>query len=68
MGDRFGLKLGLLGAPYYFILINAAILAAFWKFMRGEAHVTWSPLREDYPAETITAAASGSWIEQENAL
>ena len=56
VGDRFGLKLGLLGAPYYFILINAAIIAAFWKFMRGEAHITWSPLREEYSQKAVTSA------------
>jgi len=45
LAERLNLKLGLFGAPYYFILINLAIVVAFWKFMRGEAHVTWSPFR-----------------------
>jgi len=59
-GDRIGLKLGLLGAPYYFVLINAAILTAFWKFMRGEAHVIWSPIREEYIPEGVSSAPNRS--------
>jgi hypothetical protein len=45
LADRSGVKLGPLALPYYFILINAAVVAAFMKFMRGQAHVVWEPLR-----------------------
>jgi cellulose synthase/poly-beta-1,6-N-acetylglucosamine synthase-like glycosyltransferase len=44
--DRGGIKIGPLALPYYFALANAASVVAFAKFMRGEAHVTWEPLRE----------------------
>jgi cellulose synthase/poly-beta-1,6-N-acetylglucosamine synthase-like glycosyltransferase len=43
---RFGVRLGVAGLPYYFVLANVAILAAFIQFARGEAHVVWEPLRE----------------------
>ncbi|HXG68764.1 MAG TPA: glycosyltransferase family 2 protein [Blastocatellia bacterium] len=48
--DRAGLRLGLLGLPYYFVLANLASLVAFVKFIRGEAHVVWEPIREGGPA------------------
>jgi hypothetical protein len=48
---RAGLKIGPLALPYYFALANAASVVAFAKFIRGEAHVTWEPLRETSPSE-----------------
>jgi hypothetical protein len=48
---RMGLKIGPLALPYYFALANAASVVAFAKFIRGEAHVTWEPLRETTPSE-----------------
>jgi glycosyltransferase involved in cell wall biosynthesis len=30
-------------APYYFVLLNVACAAAFWKFMGGQKMVTWKP-------------------------
>jgi hypothetical protein len=44
--DRLELRIGPLGFPYYFALANAASLVAFLKFMRGEAHIVWEPIRE----------------------
>ncbi len=44
--ERLKLKIGPLAVPYYFILINAAAVRAFLKFMRGEKHVVWEPMRE----------------------
>jgi cellulose synthase/poly-beta-1,6-N-acetylglucosamine synthase-like glycosyltransferase len=44
--ERSRWRLGLLGLPYYFVLANAASLAAFVQFMRGKAHVLWEPIRE----------------------
>jgi cellulose synthase/poly-beta-1,6-N-acetylglucosamine synthase-like glycosyltransferase len=46
LGERAGRRLGMLGLPYYFVLANAASLAAFIQFMRGKAHVLWEPIRE----------------------
>lgn len=46
VGDRAGLRLGPLAIPYYFVLSNVATVVAFLKFLRGEAHVIWQPLRE----------------------
>jgi cellulose synthase/poly-beta-1,6-N-acetylglucosamine synthase-like glycosyltransferase len=48
IGDRSGVKLGPLALPYYFVLVNAAAPVAFVKFMRGESHVVWEPMR-DWP-------------------
>jgi cellulose synthase/poly-beta-1,6-N-acetylglucosamine synthase-like glycosyltransferase len=49
--ERAGIKIGPLALPYYFVLANAASVVAFAKFMRGEAHVTWEPLREPNTSE-----------------
>jgi cellulose synthase/poly-beta-1,6-N-acetylglucosamine synthase-like glycosyltransferase len=46
LADRFNKKLGPLAIPYYFILVNIATVRAFFKFMSGEAHVVWEPVRE----------------------
>src|SRR5262245_7947615 len=56
LGVRSGVRLGPLALPYYFVLVNAAAAVAFSKFMRGEAHVVWEPLR-DWP-QTEPAGAS----------
>jgi cellulose synthase/poly-beta-1,6-N-acetylglucosamine synthase-like glycosyltransferase len=50
LGERLGLRLGVLALPYYFVLANAASLAAFVHFMRGKAHVLWEPVRESRAA------------------
>jgi cellulose synthase/poly-beta-1,6-N-acetylglucosamine synthase-like glycosyltransferase len=44
--DRLGVRIGSLSLPYYFALANAASLVGFIKFLRGEAHVVWEPLRD----------------------
>jgi cellulose synthase/poly-beta-1,6-N-acetylglucosamine synthase-like glycosyltransferase len=44
--DRLGVRIGSLSLPYYFALANAASLVGFFKFLTGEAHVVWEPLRE----------------------
>ena len=46
LGERLGLRLGVLALPYYYALANVASCAAFVKFMRGEAHILWEPIRE----------------------
>jgi cellulose synthase/poly-beta-1,6-N-acetylglucosamine synthase-like glycosyltransferase len=43
--EKLRMKLGPLAIPYYFTLSNAASLVAFVKFLRGQTHVTWEPLR-----------------------
>lgn len=43
--ERRGHAMGPLALPYYFVLANAASVAAMVKFMRGEGHVTWEPVR-----------------------
>ena len=30
-------------APYYFVILNAACVVAFWKFLQGEKMVLWKP-------------------------
>ncbi len=51
--DRARVKIGLLAIPYYFALINVAVVVAFMKFMRGEAQVVWEPLRDPPQAGAI---------------
>jgi cellulose synthase/poly-beta-1,6-N-acetylglucosamine synthase-like glycosyltransferase len=45
LGERFKLNHSLLSMPYYFVLVNIASLVAFLKYIRGEAHVVWDPVR-----------------------
>jgi hypothetical protein len=49
--DRFKARIGPAAFPYYFALANAASVVAFLKFMRGEAHVIWEPIREPGPTK-----------------
>ncbi|MGH9766336.1 MAG: glycosyltransferase family 2 protein [Blastocatellia bacterium] len=53
-------KIGPLALPYYFVLINVAAVAAFMKFMRGEAHVVWEPLRDSPRAKPLGASEQKS--------
>lgn len=57
-GDALGLRLGPLAIPYYFVLSNVAVVVAFVKFVRGESHVVWQPLREANAEEVATGAAT----------
>lgn len=43
--EKLDIKIGPLAIPYYFVLSNAASLIAFLKFVGGQSHVTWEPLR-----------------------
>jgi len=38
-----GRKLGLLGWPFTFVLLNGAVLAGFWRYLRGRASADWRP-------------------------
>lgn len=60
--ERAGLRLGALALPYYFVLSNAAIVVAFIKFVAGESHVVWEPLREpgSSNAPPVSAGKAGS--------
>ncbi len=49
IGDRFKVRMSLFSIPYYFALVNLATIKAFFKFMRGESHVVWEPVRESRP-------------------
>lgn len=60
-GERLGVRLGPLGLPFYFALANAAALAAIVKFVRGEEHVVWEPIREPEP---IAAEAVAEGVAQ----
>jgi cellulose synthase/poly-beta-1,6-N-acetylglucosamine synthase-like glycosyltransferase len=41
--ERYGWRYRALSVPYYFVLVNAASLQAFVKFLRGERHRVWKP-------------------------
>jgi hypothetical protein len=43
--ERIGFRLGPLSIPYYFVLVNFASVMAFLKFIRGQKHVVWEPVR-----------------------
>jgi cellulose synthase/poly-beta-1,6-N-acetylglucosamine synthase-like glycosyltransferase len=58
--SRSGAKVGPLAVPYYFVLANVAILVAFVKHMRGEAHVVWEPLRETKQSDDIATIRAES--------
>lgn len=49
LGDRLGIRMGPLAIPYYFMLVNVATVLGFKKFLLGESHVTWEPVRESRP-------------------
>ena len=59
IGDSLGLRLGPLAIPYYFVLSNVAVMVAFVKFVRGEAHVVWQPLRAASDDAASRAATEG---------
>jgi len=44
--ERRGLHAGRIVLPYYVVLGNLACVVGFLKFVSGEAHVVWEPLRE----------------------
>ncbi len=46
ISEKLGIRLGVLAIPYYFVLANAASVVAFVKFIKGQSHITWEPLRE----------------------
>ena len=53
--EKFRRRPGVFGLPYYFVFGNVAIVAAFVKFLRGETHVVWDPMRDsNLPARQIT--------------
>jgi cellulose synthase/poly-beta-1,6-N-acetylglucosamine synthase-like glycosyltransferase len=65
LGERMNLKLGPLAIPYYFVLANAASLVAFLKYVRGEAHIVWEPLRDAGPqVEQANSEVAGDGISQ----
>jgi cellulose synthase/poly-beta-1,6-N-acetylglucosamine synthase-like glycosyltransferase len=53
---KLGVKIGPFALPYYFVLVNAAAVVGFVKFMRGEAHVVWEPLRDRPQTESINVS------------
>lgn len=38
-------KRGLMGAPYYLVMVNYAAMVALARFLRGEMVITWTPYR-----------------------
>jgi cellulose synthase/poly-beta-1,6-N-acetylglucosamine synthase-like glycosyltransferase len=38
-------RLGILGAPFYFVLANLSSVVGFYKFLRGERFVSWETVR-----------------------
>ena len=51
LAGRAGLRSRVLALPAYFVLSNAAAVAAFYKFVRGERYARWEPIRE--PAAAV---------------
>jgi hypothetical protein len=44
--ERIGIRLGAVAFPYYFVLTSLASVIGFLKFVHGEAHTVWQPIRE----------------------
>lgn len=44
--DRAGISFKFLSLPLYFVLANAAVVIAFYKFLRGERFAAWQPIRD----------------------
>jgi len=44
--ERAGARVPMLALPHYFVLANAAVVLAFYKFLRGERYARWEPIRE----------------------
>jgi len=63
IGERLKVKLGPLAIPYYFMLVNVASLVAFLKVLRGEAYVTWEPVRDARNATPTPETAAGSYTQ-----
>ena len=49
LAERMNIKLGPLAIPFYFVLVNAASLVAYLKFLKGQNHVVWEPIRDGKP-------------------
>jgi cellulose synthase/poly-beta-1,6-N-acetylglucosamine synthase-like glycosyltransferase len=58
LAGRAGVRSRLLALPAYFVLSNAAAVAAFYKFVRGERYARWEPIREAAPAAPAHAAGA----------
>ena len=53
--ERAGARVRLLALPHYFVLANAAVVLAFYKFLRGERYARWEPIREGARAAAVEA-------------
>jgi cellulose synthase/poly-beta-1,6-N-acetylglucosamine synthase-like glycosyltransferase len=59
--DRAGVSFKILSLPLYFVLANAAVVVAFYKFLRGERYAAWQPIREsNSPQNTKTQSPKES--------
>jgi hypothetical protein len=58
--ERAGARVRLLALPHYFVLANAAVVLAFYKFLRGERYARWEPIREGAPASGESADAGAT--------
>jgi hypothetical protein len=45
IADRAGIRIGIFGYPYYFLVVNAALLAGFFRFLGGTQKSTWEVVR-----------------------
>lgn len=61
LAERAGWHRRLIALPYYFVLANAAVVAAFSKFLRGERYARWEPIRETRgePTAALMTARKG---------
>lgn len=44
--ERLKVKIGPLAIPYYFLLVNVASVAGFFRFVLGGTQVVWEPIRD----------------------
>lgn len=70
LASQRGYRIGPLALPYYFVLANAASLVATIKFLTGDGHVVWTPIRETGATSQRTSSETArpqfvKWQERE---
>ena len=44
--ENFGVSVGILALPRYFVLTNLAAVLAFYEFLKGNRYAHWEPIRD----------------------
>jgi len=55
---RLGLNIKILALPAYFVLTNVAAVAGLIKYLRGESHVVWEPIRDGSKKNAVLSGST----------